>query len=124
MTAKRLKQYFLIILGSVSLALGFIGIFLPVLPTTPFLLLSSYCYLRSSESLYHWLMHHKIFGPYIDNYINNKSITRRTRNGMLVFLWCTLSISIFLAHNIYLKMFLVAVGIGVSIHLFTLKIQA
>ena len=56
------KKYALIALGSLSLALGFVGIVFPVLPTTPFLLIALYCYLRSSKRLYVWLIHHKLFG--------------------------------------------------------------
>ena len=60
-----MKKYLLIIVGCLSLGLGIIAMFLPVLPTTPFLLLSAGCFLRSSKSLYDWLLNHKYFGEYI-----------------------------------------------------------
>ena len=63
-------KLFLIVLGSVFLGLGFLGIFTPGLPTTPFLLLAAGCYVRSSDSLYSWLLQHKLFGKYIHNKIN------------------------------------------------------
>lgn len=60
MSIKSLKKYLLIIMGTISLILGTVGIFIPILPTTPFLLLASYCYIRSSKKLYNWLINHKV----------------------------------------------------------------
>lgn len=115
------RKYMLILLGSISLVLGVIGIFLPVLPTTSFLLLSSYCYLKSSPKLYSWLIHHRIFGRYIYNYLTYKAIPKRTKIFTVTFLWATLLLSMSLVSSIYLRLFLAAVGIGVSIHVLTLK---
>ncbi len=115
------KKVFLIAVGSLSLALGFVGAFLPVLPTTPFLLLSAYCYLRSSKRLYRWLINHPLLGAYIYNYLTYRAITRSTRYGALFFLWVTLIISMLVTANLHLTIFLFAVGVGVTIHLFVLK---
>lgn len=68
-----------IILGTVSLALGIIGIFLPLLPTTPFLLLTAALYFRGSPRLYQWLLNHKCLGPYIRNFRENKAIPLRAK---------------------------------------------
>ncbi len=116
-----IKKYLLIFLGSLSLVLGIIGIFLPLLPTTPFLLLASFCYVRSSEKLYNWLINHKIFGNYIYCYLTYKAIPRKTKIGAIIFLWSTLIISMILLSSLHLRIFLAAVGIGVTIHLLTLK---
>ena len=121
MIVKSAKKYFLIFLGSTSLVLGIVGILIPILPTTPFLLLSSFFYLRSSNRLYQWLIHHKIFGSYIYNYLNYKALKQSSKIGALVFLWLSLLISIFIVPSLYLKLFLVIVGVCVSIHLLTLK---
>lgn len=115
------KKYLLILLGSISLVLGIIGIFLPVLPTTSFLLLSSYCYVRSSPRLYSWLIHHRIFGRYIYNYLTYRAIPKRTKIFTVAFLWATLLLSMSLVSSSYLRLFLLAVGIGVTIHVLTLK---
>ena len=64
-------RYLLMVLGSVALALGVAGIFLPLLPTTPFLLLAAALYFRSSPQLYEWLLSHKHLGPYIRNFREN-----------------------------------------------------
>lgn len=117
----RIKKGILIVIGTVSLILGIIGLFLPVLPTTPFLLLTSCCYLRSSKKLYHWLMTRKVIGAYIHSYITYKAVPRETKIFSIAFLWATLIISIFLIEYWYVRLFLMLVGIGVSIHLLMLK---
>ncbi len=115
------KRCLLVIAGTISLALGFLGIFLPLLPTTPFILLSCYCYMKSSERLYNWIVNHRVFGEYIYNYLTYRAIRQQARIGALLFLWVTLLISIFSISNVHVKILLFAVGIGVTIHLFALK---
>ena len=121
MITSTVKKYALIFTGSTSLALGVLGIFVPVLPTTPFLLLSSFCFIRSSKSLHDWLINHKIFGSFIYNYINYGAVKRDTKIGSLIFLWATLGISIYFLQNFPLRILLFIIGIGVSIHILTLK---
>ena len=116
-----IKKYLLISLGSLSLILGIIGIFLPVLPTTPFLLLSSFCYVRSSKRMYNWLINHKVFGNYIYSYMTYRAVPMKTKIFAVVFLWTTMIISIMLISSLHLRIFLAAVGIAVTVHLFTLK---
>lgn len=118
---ENIRKFLLISAGSLAVFFGVAGIFIPVLPTTPFLLLAAWCYLRSSDRLYQWLIHHKIFGAYIYSYIMYRSVPLNTKRFSLIFLWITLIISIFLVDNWHLRAFLVLVGIGVSIHLFALK---
>lgn len=115
------KKTLLLVLGSISLALGVIGVLLPVLPTTPFMLLAAFCYLRSSRSLYDWLINHRVFGTYIYNYMTYRAVTRKTKSMALFFLWLTLFISIVIVDNLHLRIFLAVVGVGVSIHLLHLK---
>lgn len=115
------KKYFLLTIGTISVFLGVLGIFLPLLPTTPFLLLASYCYLRSSKKMYGWIMNHKTFGSYIHNYIEYKAIKKRTRISALIFLWGSLGFSIYLAPIFYVKIMLVFIGTAVTLHLCLLK---
>ena len=115
------KKYLLIICGSISVALGVVGIFIPLLPTTPFFLLAVFCFLRSSKKLYQWLIHHKVFGVYIYNYITHKAVLKSTKMGAIVFLWTGLIVSILIISNWYVRAVLVLIGIGVSIHLGLLK---
>ena len=101
-----------IILGTVSLALGIIGIFLPLLPTTPFLLLTAALYFRGSPRLYQWLLNHKCLGPYIRSFRENKAIPLRAKIISLLLMWGTMVYCIFFLiplTEIKIVLFLVAV---------------
>lgn len=65
--------------GSLSLGLGMLGVVLPLLPTTPFLILAAYCYARSSKRMHDWLMNHKVFGPLIDDWHQHGAIRRAAK---------------------------------------------
>ena len=88
-----------IILGSISLALGILGIFLPLLPTTPFLLLTAALYFKGSPRLYNWLLNHRHFGPYIRNFRENKAIPLRAKVISLVLMWGNNAILHLLPHS-------------------------
>lgn len=115
------KKYLLIALGSISLGLGAVGVAVPVLPTTPFLLIALFCYLRSSRRLYDWLIHHRLFGTYLYNYVTYRAVPRQTKIGALIFLWAGLVTSIILVDALFVRLILLAVGIVVSIHILSLK---
>lgn len=121
MEMRSLKKYLYIVVGSISLALGVIGIFIPVLPTTPFLLLSSYCYLRGSKRMYHWLMNHKILGAYIYSYLTYKAIPKKTKISAIIFLWSSLILSMVIVPSLHLRILLAVIGTAVTFHLMTLK---
>ena len=117
-----MKKIIFRILGFTSLTLGIIGIALPILPTTPFLLLSSYLFLKSSERLYNWLLNNKILGQYIKDFQIEKSIPLKVKISSISLLWITISTSaIFFIHIIWLKLLLFAIAIGVSIHILHYK---
>lgn len=116
-----ITNYLLIFIGTLALSLGIIGIFFPVLPTTPFLILASICYLKSSKRLYKWLMNHKLLGSFIKNYMEHKAISRRTKISALSLLWISLIISMILISNIHLNILISAIGIGVSIFLLSIN---
>ena len=106
------------IIGSVSLALGIMGIFLPVLPTTPFLLLSAALYMRSSQRLYEWLMSHKHLGPYIKNFREHKALPLRVKIVSVTMVWVTLLYcAISVANEWWMSALFIAIAIGVSIHI-------
>ena len=100
-----------IILGTLSLALGIIGIFLPLLPTTPFLLLTATLYFRGSPRLYQWLLNHKCLGPYIRNFRENKAIPLRAKIISLLLMWGTMVYFLIPLTEIKIVLFLVAVGV-------------
>jgi uncharacterized membrane protein YbaN (DUF454 family) len=115
------KKCLLIISGSFSVTLGVVGIFIPVLPTTPFFLLAVFCYIRSSKKLYRWLIYHKVFGAYIYNYITNRAVLKSTKIGAIIFLWTGLIASILIIDSWYVRGLLLLIGIGVSMHLILLR---
>ena len=117
----QIKKYLLVFIGVVSLVFGFIGIFIPILPTTPFLLLSSFCFAKSSKKLHNWLINHKIFGKYIYNYITHHAIPYKAKISSIAILWITISISIYLVSKLLVTIILLIIATGVTIHLLKLK---
>ncbi|MFC2135498.1 YbaN family protein [Bacteroidota bacterium] len=98
------------------------GIFLPLLPTTPFLLLAAACFIRSSDRLYNWLLNHRLFGNYIRNYREHKAIPLKAKIVTLLTLWITLIVSaILLDGGILIIFILAAVGVGVTFHVSRFK---
>ncbi len=119
---KQSIRILLITAGVISIALGVLGIFLPLLPTTPFLLLAAACFMRSSRRLYDWLLTHRYLGPYIRNYRNFRAIPKRMKIILLVLLWATLGYSmIAVVENLLVRILLGAIGIGVTIHILSMK---
>ncbi|NLZ73766.1 MAG: DUF454 domain-containing protein [Bacteroidales bacterium] len=116
-----MKKYLYIIAGFLTLSAGVIGIFIPVLPTTPFFLLAAACFLKSSKKLYVWIISHKVFGKYIENYIKYKAVSRKSKIISITVLWAVLSISFIAVNSLHVKIFLIIVGIGVTCHLVLLK---
>ena len=115
-------KYLLIILGSISLVLGVIGIFLPLLPTTPFLLLAAALYVRSSENLYNWLIHQKYLGTYIRNFREHKAIPLRAKIISVTLVWATLLYcAFFISENIYLSIGLLVLATAISWHILSYK---
>lgn len=87
------KKLFLFSLGWLALILGIIGAFLPLLPTTPLVLLASWCFARSSRRFHHWLLNQRHLGPIITRWENGDGITPSVRNHALILLWLTLMVS-------------------------------
>jgi len=113
-----IKKSVLILLGTSSLILGVIGLFLPVLPTTPFLLLTAWLYAKSSQRLYHWLLNNKYFGDYIKRYREGLGIPLKTKIIGVSSLWITiLTSAIFFVPLIILKIFLLIIAIAVTYHI-------
>jgi uncharacterized membrane protein YbaN (DUF454 family) len=118
-----MKKKIFIILSFVSLGFGILGMFLPILPTTPFLLLSAALFAKSSTQYYQWLLNHKHFGQYIRDFRENKSIPLRIKIISITTLWVTILISIIFAAKgmLLLQIMLAAIAIGVSIHILSFK---
>lgn len=122
MVAGKIKRALLVAAGSVSLGLGVVGIVVPLLPTTPFLLLSAACYLRGSKRLSDWLLGHGSLGRYIQDYRAGRGMPLRAKVVSLVMLWGTISASALLAvQALWLRLLLLAIASGVTVHLLWIK---
>ena len=117
-----MKKGLLIIAGSISTAIGIVGIFIPILPTTPFLLLAAACYIRSSQRFYDGLLSNRVFGAYIKNYLEGKGIPIKLKVITLALLWITIGLSVtFAVQHVVLRIVLMIVAIGVTVHIVLVK---
>lgn len=115
---KRILHYFLITVGWMSVVLGVLGIFLPLLPTTPFLLLAAACFVRSSPRFYNWLVQHPKLGKYIIHYLEGNGIPMRGKIMAITMIWVTMGISIIWVVPVWwVKWVLAAIGLSVSIYI-------
>ncbi|MEG1762970.1 MAG: YbaN family protein [Bacteroidales bacterium] len=119
-----MKTLSLKILAFICIVLGIIGIPTPILPTTPFLLAAAFLFLKSDPVLYQKLIHHKYLGTYIQNYREHKYIPLKTKIISLILLWGGIGYSILgLPTALWLKIVLLCIALGVSIHILSLKSQ-
>ena len=108
--------------GLAAVGLGLLGIILPLLPTTPFLLLAAACFVRGSDRLHDWLITHRRFGPLIRQYREHHAIPLRTKLSTLLLLWATLIFSgLFVLEVLWGRLLLLIVGIGVTLHLLSMR---
>ncbi len=108
--------------GTLFVGIGILGIFLPLLPTTVFLLIAAACYARSSDRAYRWLMTNRLFGQYLRNYQEERGATMRSKVFTIAFLWIGIGATIyFISAPLWLAAVLGAIAIGVTIHLVRLK---
>jgi uncharacterized membrane protein YbaN (DUF454 family) len=112
------KRRLLIAAGTLCAGLGIIGVFVPILPTTPFLLLAAACYMRSSERFYQWLINNRIFGAYVRNYIEGRGMPIRIKVFTILLLWLTIGLSItFAVQNLVIRIILICIAVGVTVHI-------
>ena len=115
-------RMFLTLMGLISLGLGILGAFLPVLPTTPLLLLSAALFLRGNEKLYDWLMNHPKLGTYISNFTKHKAIPLRVKIVSISFLWLTLlNCAIFVAEHYLFRLFFLLIATAVTVHILSYR---
>jgi uncharacterized membrane protein YbaN (DUF454 family) len=117
-----IKKGLLVTSGTLFLVLGVIGIFLPLLPTTPFLLLAAACYIRGSKKFYNWLIKNRWLGEYIKNYQEGRGVPFNVKIITIIVLWLTIIITtIFFVSNIIIQIILFFIVIGVTIHIIKIK---
>lgn len=110
----------LLAVGFCSTGLAILGIFLPLVPTVPLLLLAAACFARSSERFHHWLLNHRKLGPMICCYLDGQGVPLRAKITAIVLIWLSLSVSVFVINPFWLKLLLIIVGLSVTLYLLSL----
>jgi uncharacterized membrane protein YbaN (DUF454 family) len=117
----RFVRVLLIGTGWLSVVLGVIGIFLPVLPTTPFLLLAAACFARSSPRFYHWLVDHPRLGPWIRDYLEGNGIALKGKVYAIGLMWVSIGFSCWLVPLIWARGFMLVSAVGVTVYILRQK---
>ena len=108
--------------GTLCVILAVIGVLVPVLPTTPFLLLAAACYARSSRRFYDWLIANRWLGPYLRHYREGRGLPLAQKAVVILLLWLSIGYAVwFVVSPWWLRSVLLAVAVGVTIHLATIK---
>ncbi|OUS10581.1 hypothetical protein A9Q90_01075 [Gammaproteobacteria bacterium 54_18_T64] len=115
-----LVRVLLLGIGSLSVVLGVVGIFLPILPTTPFLLLAAACYVRSSQRFYAWLVSHPVLSKYILAYLDGSGIPRKAKYYTLLTMWVTMAISALIVPIWQVRILLLCIALLVSRYIWRL----
>ncbi|MCW4629771.1 MULTISPECIES: YbaN family protein [Marinomonas] len=118
------KRILYLLLGWFSLISGIIGIFLPLLPTTPFVLLAAWCFSKSSKRFHAWLLNHKFFGPIVNDWQSSDGIPRRARNRAIIFMWIGMAISMIVVSRFWATLGLLIIGLCVMTYLLRMPIRS
>lgn len=114
-------RYALLLLGWLCVVLGVVGIFLPLLPTTPFLLLAAACFMRSSARFYTWLVQHSRLGPWIHAYLDGRGIPLRAKVYAISLMWSSIALSCYLLPFIWARAFMLMSAILVTLYILRQK---
>jgi uncharacterized membrane protein YbaN (DUF454 family) len=118
----RTRRVLYFLAGSFALALGVLGVVLPLLPTTPFVIVAAFCYARSSERVHSWLLANRVFGRQLNDYLSGSGVSWRVKAGALVLLWTSICLSaVLFAPFLWVRVLLGAIGTGVSAHVLMIK---
>lgn len=120
---KRVTRTFLYLVGCLSVALAVIGIFLPVLPTVPFLLLALACFARSSEKFYDWLLNHNRLGPMVRPYLENEGMPPGAKIKAIALVWISIGISaLFFVPFLWARLMMLLIALGVTGYILKLPV--
>lgn len=117
-TISPLWRALLVVVGTASLVLGVVGIVLPVLPTTPFLLVTAACYARASTRLYGWLLGQRALGPIVREWRRSRSLLPGVKARALVAVALTFTLSVILVDALVVRIALIAVGVILAVFLY------
>ena len=118
---RNLKKKLYITFGFLAVALAIVGVFIPGLPTVPFLLVALFCFERSSKKYHDMIMNNKYFGPVLQDYYSGKGLTSSVKIKAILFLSCGMIFSIYKIQNLHARIALAVVWLGVTIHIILLK---
>ncbi len=118
------KRILYLMLGWFSLITGIIGIFLPLLPTTPLVLLAAWCFSKSSNRFHTWLLEHKFFGPIVRDWQSSDGIPKHARNRAILFMWTGMAISIFIVSRFWATIGLIVIGLCVTTYLIRMPLRS
>lgn len=104
---KSVKKYIYITIGLISVVLGAIGVILPILPTTPFLLLASYCFAKGSERFNNWFINTKLYKKHLESFVNERSMTLKQKIGLLAFADFMLAFPLIIIDNLFVRILIV-----------------
>lgn len=121
----RAVRWLLVVAGWLAVGLATLGVFLPLLPTTPFLLLAAACFAKSSRRFHAWLLRNRLFGRYIRDYKSGRGIPAGTKALAITLVWLTIAWSaLFVVPLVPVKVLLFAIALGVTVHLLRLPTRA
>jgi len=119
---KKLVRWLLVAAGFLFVGLGVVGILVPLLPTTPFLLLAAACFARSSERFYRWLLGNRWFGAYVRDYREGKGVPAKVKIFSVALLWVVvLSSAAFVVSNVVVRIILLVIAAGVTLHIVSIR---
>jgi hypothetical protein len=118
---RRWLRYGLVVAGWLSIALGVVGIFLPVLPTTPFLLLAAACFVRSSPRFYEWLVGHPRLGPWIRGYLDGEGIPLKAKVYAIGTMWLSIALSCYLVPRLWARLFMLSSAVLMTFYILRQK---
>lgn len=113
----KLLKGFLLFVGWLSVVLGVIGIFLPVMPTTPFLLLAAACFMKTSPKFYHWLVEHPKLGKYVVYYLDGKGIPMKAKIYTILLIAISMTVTSFIVPVTAVKIALPLIGVLVALYI-------
>lgn len=119
-----MQRYLLITLGWLAVVLATLGVVLPLLPTTPFLLLAAWCFARSSPRFHHWLLHRSPFGRYLRHWQQYRAMPPGAKSRAIIFILVTFAFSLWMVKIFWVRMMLLAILAGLLVFMARLPVVA
>lgn len=116
------KKYFYITLGFLALGIGLIGVILPILPTTPFLLVTSFCFARGSERFHTWFTNSNIYKKHLESFVKERAMTLKQKVVLLSFVNFMLAFPLILVDVLPMRITIIVLII-VKLYYFTFKVR-